>query len=82
MKTIYSVNFGTTFVAIGSDKYNNYSIAEIKKMPFTGWINEHKKQYIDNCKKVIDCQMSGYNLQDIEYYKNFNFLLTKSYQLC
>jgi hypothetical protein len=76
----YSPNFGTTYYQKGDNTYNGYSINQIEKMQFNGWIEQHKQMYIDNCKRVIECQLTGYNSHDIEYLKNTNFNLVKHYE--
>jgi len=78
IKQVYTSSFGIINVEL-SDKYNGYTINEIESMPFSGWSECHKKDYIKNCKQVIECQMSGYNLNEIECLKNYNFSLVKFY---
>lgn len=59
--------------------YNGYTLEQVEKMPFKGWIEAHKRIYIENCKRVIQCLESGLNRHDIELCKNENFLLVKMY---
>ena len=41
----------------------------------------HKDMYLNNCKRVIECQVSGYNINEIEIIKNANFILLKPYYI-
>lgn len=76
---VYTNSFGFIYVDLYSSKYNNYTLDQIKRMPFAGWHEMDKKSYIQNCKEVIDIQMSGVNLGMIECLKNANFNITKRY---
>ena len=77
-KQVYTSSFGIVTVEL-SDRYNGHTIEEIEAMPFIGWSECHKKEYINNCKRVIECQTSGYNLNEIECLKNSNFNLVRFY---
>ena len=79
LKQVYTSSFGFITVDDKSPLYNGKTIQGIECMPFNGWINEHKKEYIDNCKKVIECQMYGFNQNEIECLKNRNFNLVVFY---
>lgn len=55
--------------------YNGCSIEFIcQNLPAT--MQEcHKIEYINTCKRVIELQVSGYNLDQIESLKNYNHRL-------
>ena len=73
-KEVYSLAHGIVTVDISIDTYNGFSIEQIKSMPFAGWNSFDKSQYIANCERVIDIQMSGVNLHEIESIKKFKLL--------
>jgi hypothetical protein len=61
------------------EKYNGYTLEEIKKNFPKNMIELHKKMYLDNCKQVIKNELSGYNLDYNEAIKNTNFNIIKFY---
>jgi len=80
MKTIsvYTQTFGNVSVNLGDPAYNGLTIEQIQSR-MQGWHEVDKKQYIANCKEIINCQMSGYNLGTIESLKNSNFFIAQRY---
>ena len=79
-KLVYHQSLNSEFlVEYGVNTYNGYTIEEIESMPFKGWAECHVKEYIRNCKEVIDIQMSGVNLNTIWGIKNYNFNLVQFY---
>ena len=55
--------------------YNSLTIEDIKNnLPF-GMPSHEVVDYIRNCERVIECQMSGMNLHEIEDLKNYNHRL-------
>lgn len=60
-------------------KYNGYTLQEIEKNLNPSMIDIHKQDYLNNCKAVINRQTTGYNLNEIEGLKNYNFNLIKIY---
>lgn len=59
--------------------YNGKTIEEIRENMPDWFPKVHQYLYIKNCERVIECQKSGYNLNEIEPLKNFNHELFKSY---
>jgi hypothetical protein len=62
-----------------SDKplYNGRTIEQIRNNMHPNMCAAWIDSYIDNCTRVIECQMSGKNLNEIEDLKNYNFNLLK-----
>lgn len=68
------------WVEYNTPLYNGYTVQEIEnKLKHLKWHEEDKKRYLSNVKQVIDIQMSGVNLNEIEGLKNQNFAITKFY---
>lgn len=59
--------------------YNNKTIEQIEQNLPSNMSDFHRLEYINNCKKVIERQTTGYNLNEIEGIKNYNFILIKLY---
>lgn len=59
--------------------YNNKTIEQIEQNLPPNMSDFHRLEYINNCKKVIERQTTGYNLNEIEGIKNYNFILIKLY---
>jgi len=79
IKQVYTQSFGIIYVNAGDPTYNGYTIDQIEKMPFAGWSESDKKQYINNCKDVIQSQLTGTNEGYAECCKNINHHLVKTY---
>lgn len=62
-----------------AQKYNGYSLEDIKNNLPKNMIERHKTDYLNNCKKVIERQETKFNLNEIESLKNYNFNLIKLY---
>lgn len=61
--------------------YNGKTLEQIENNLPSNMIQLHKDMYMNNCKKVIECQVSGYNLNEIEVIKNANFILHNMYYI-
>ena len=59
--------------------YNGKTIEEIRHNLPESMPQIHRNLYLNNCKRVIECQESGYNLNEIEMIKNSNFILLQPY---
>jgi hypothetical protein len=59
--------------------YNGYTLEQIESRLNPAMTDYHKQDYLNNCKRVIECQISGMNTQDIESLKSYNFNLTRLY---
>jgi len=59
--------------------YNGMTIEQIENNIRESMSNIHEKEYLDNCRQVITNQMTGYNLNQIDSIKNYNFDLTMYY---
>lgn len=64
-----------TYEKVGCMLYNGYTLEEVKQR--TSFLGSFQKNYIENVVRVIDCQMSGLNLHEIDSCKNYNFELIK-----
>ena len=78
-KQVYTNSFGLVTVDIYDNTYNGYTIEQIKKMNFSGWSSADREKYIENCREVINLQLSGINLGMIECLKNMNHYIAKRY---
>ena len=61
--------------------YNGKTLEQIASNLPNNMIQLHKDMYLNNCKRVIECQVSGYNLNEIEIIKNANFILHNMYYI-
>ena len=61
--------------------YNGKTLEQIASNLPSNMIQLHKDMYLNNCKRVIECQVSGYNLNEIEIIKNANFILLNMYYI-
>ena len=61
--------------------YNGKTLEQIASNLPSNMIQLHKDMYLNNCKRVIECQVSGYNINEIEIIKNANFILLQPYYL-
>ena len=61
--------------------YNGKTLEQIASNLPSNMIQLHKDMYLNNCKRVIECQVSGYNLNEIEIIKNANFILHNMYYI-
>ena len=61
--------------------YNGKTLEQIASNLPANMIQLHKDMYLNNCKRVIECQISGYNLNEIEIIKNANFRLMDMYYM-
>jgi len=61
------------------DRYNGYTIEEIEARLNPNMADCHKAEYMNNVREVIERQMSGFNLNEIENIKNTNFHITNLY---
>jgi hypothetical protein len=59
--------------------YNGYSIERIEGNLNPNMADAHKEQYMKNVREVIEWQVSGVNLERIDYLKNSNFFITLFY---
>jgi len=59
--------------------YNGKTIEQIQGNFPANMCDTHKKTYLANVKRVIECQTTGYNLHEIEGLKNYNFNLISLY---
>jgi len=65
--------------------YNGKTVDQIKANLPVNMCESHRKTYMANVNRVIECQTTGYNLNEIEPLKNFNFNLINLYltgELC
>ena len=61
--------------------YNGKTLEQIASNLPSNMIQLHKDMYLNNCKRVIECQVSGHNLNEIEIIKNANFILHNMYYI-
>ena len=61
--------------------YNGKTLEQIASNLPSNMIQLHKDMYLNNCKRVIECQVSGYNLNEVEIIKNANFILHNMYYI-
>lgn len=59
--------------------YNNNTLEHISSNLPTNMPECHKVEYINTCKRVIDIQLSGYNLEQIETLMSYNHRLISLY---
>ena len=78
-KQVWTASFGMITVNSGDSTYNGHTMEEIKNMPFLGWDKEHKIQYINNCREIIESQLTGRDEGHAECLKNTNFNLVNFY---
>lgn len=64
---------------MNANLYNNKTIEQISNNLPSNMPDFHRLEYLENCKKVIERQMTGYNVNEIEGIKNYNFILIKQY---
>jgi len=59
--------------------YRGYTLRQVlEKLP-KQMTRQEKRDYINNCKRITECQNTGFNLNDIEPLQNYNFLLINYY---
>ncbi len=61
--------------------YNGKTLEEIASNLPSNMLQFHRDMYLNNCKRVIECQVSGYNLNEIEIIKYANFILHNMYYI-
>lgn len=61
--------------------YNGKTLEQIEANLPTKMIQLHKDMYLNNCKRVIECLASGYNLNEVDIIKNANFILIEPYYI-
>ena len=64
---------------MNANLYNNKTLEQIAGNMPESMPELHRNEYLSNCKKVIECQTSGYNLNEIDGLKNYNFILISLY---
>jgi len=55
------------------EKYNGMTLQEIEKNLPANMIPEHKKDYLNNCKYVIENESKKFNLDYCQLVRNTNF---------
>ena len=66
---------------IEQNTYNGKTLDQIASNLPSNMLQLHKDIYLNNCKRVIECQVSGYNLNEIDIIKYANFILHKIYYI-
>lgn len=61
------------------NRYNGKTVEQITSNLPINMCESHKTTYITNVVRVIECQTTGYNTNEIESLKNFNFNLISLY---
>ena len=61
--------------------YNGKTLEQIASNLPSNMLQFHKDMYLNNCKRVIECQVSGYNLNEIDIIKYANFILYNMYYI-
>ena len=59
--------------------YNGLTLEQIKNNLPSNMAEDHKIQYLNNCKQVINNEASGFNLNYNEALRNYNFNLIRFY---
>lgn len=61
------------------ETYNGLTLEQIKNNLPPNMAEDHKLQYLNNCKQVIQNEDSGFNLDYNEALRNYNFNLIRFY---
>lgn len=66
------------FTNIEKAKYNGHTIQDVENK-ISHMHQSDRRTYLNNVRRVIECQTTGFNLHEIEMRKNENHRITRSY---